>query len=337
MISPNVISQEAAKVPRVSIGLPVYNGARYLAEALDSLLAQTYNDFELVISDNGSTDATRAICEAYAARDRRIRYIRQEFNRGLIWNWNCVFDESCGVYFKWSACDDLYHPTFLESCVQVLDQNPDVAWCHTLSRHVDSNGEPLVGEETTEISHVNSGQGQGSCSRTSGQPSTRFKAVLLGDNGLDCYGLMRSQTLRTTARYLPYYGSEKVLTAELALRGRYHEVPDVFCFARVHEEAAGNLQSSRDQRRLVNPFKRKWHSDRLGLLLGYFAAVQRAELPLAERIRCYAAIGRYLLQVRKWKSVLKKAIKGAGLAKERPTVTAQPIAGPPAARYVTQL
>ena len=122
---------EPAKPPRVSIGLPVYNGERWLAEALDSLLAQTYSDFELIISDNGSTDDTQAICEEYAARDRRIRYIRQEINRGLAWNWNCVFEESAGDYFKWAACDDLYHPTFLERCVQILDQYPDVAWCHT--------------------------------------------------------------------------------------------------------------------------------------------------------------------------------------------------------------
>jgi glycosyltransferase involved in cell wall biosynthesis len=337
MISSNVISQEVAKVPRVSIGLPVYNGAKYLADAIDSLLVQTFGDFELIISDNGSTDSTPAICEAYAARDRRIRYIRQEINRGLAWNWNRVFEESCGAYFKWAACDDLYHPTFLERCVQILDQYPDVAWCHTLSRHVDPNGKPFASDETAVISHVNSGQGPTSCSRTSDQPSTRFKAVLLGDNGLDSYGLMRSQTLRTTACYLPYYGSEKVLAAELALRGRYHEIPEILYFARIHEAAAGNLHTSRDQRHLINPFKKKWQFDRLGLLRGHFAAVQRAQLPLAERIRCYAAIGRYLLQVRKWKSVLKKAIKGAGLAAEYPAVTAPSTAGPSTARYVAQL
>src|SRR5262245_57216615 len=107
MFKSNANSHDSTEVPRVSIGLPVYNGAKYLAEAIDSLLEQTFSDFELIISDNGSTDATPAICEEYAAKDGRIRFLRQEINRGLAWNWNCVLEESRGAYFKWAACDDL--------------------------------------------------------------------------------------------------------------------------------------------------------------------------------------------------------------------------------------
>jgi glycosyltransferase involved in cell wall biosynthesis len=315
----NHIMPKTDKAPRVSIGLPVFNGAAFLAEAIDALLAQTYHDFELIISDNASTDETSAICRAYLAKDRRIRYERQEVNRGLIWNWNRVFELSQGTYFKWTACDDLYHPTYLQKCVEILDQHPEVAWCHSLSQHIDASGNTLPSEKSREISHVGSDENPRSrCSRTSDSPSTRVKAILLGSNGLDCYGVMRSDVLRETSLYLPYYGAEKVLTVELALRGRYAEVPEVMYFARIHRKAAGNLHLQREQRRLMNPNSGRWRSDRLCLLRGHLAAVRRANLPVAERIRCYLAIARYLLQVRKWNSVLKKAVTGAGLAAEYP-------------------
>src|SRR3982751_485615 len=100
--------------PKVSIGLPVYNGELHLALALDSILAQTYGDFEIVISDNGSTDGTESICRRYAAADPRIRYERNETNRGAAWNYNHVFELSRGEYFKWMAHDDLIEPNYLE-------------------------------------------------------------------------------------------------------------------------------------------------------------------------------------------------------------------------------
>ena len=327
-------SRQCNKQWRVSVGLPVYNGAAWLAHALDSLLGQTYGDFELIISDNGSSDATQAICEQYAARDERIRYVRQEINRGLVWNWNRVFELSHSEYFKWAAHDDLYHPTFLDRCIEVLDRNSDVVWCHTRSRHINANGELLQGEQTPEISYViQSPPGEDQpvlACRTSARPSDRFKAVLLGHGGcLDSYGVIRSKVLRKTAVYIPYYGSEKVLMAELALWGRYHEVSESLCFARIHDSAAGSMRSQNQQRRYINPSAKTWKSDRLGLLCGYLAAVRRADLSVAERLRCFATIGQYLLQVRKWKSVLKKAMTGAGLAAEYPSIMAPSISGPP--------
>jgi glycosyltransferase involved in cell wall biosynthesis len=302
--------------------MPVYNGAVFMRETIDSLLAQTYRDFELIISDNASTDETQAICEQYAARDPRVRYIRQDVNRGLCWNWNHVFEVSRGSYFKWTACDDLYDSRFLECTVGILDSHPDVAWCHTLSIHIDTKGKPVVGEIKPEISHVNSVNGSDPryC-RTSSRPSQRIKAVLLGQNGLDCYGVIRSEVVRKTALLLPYFGAEKVLTAELALRGRYIEVPEILFFARIHEQAAGNLHSGSEQARLMSPGARKWSSTRLSLLRGYFAAIRRAELTRTERFWCYCAIGHYLLQVRKWKSVIKKALAGRGLTGDYPSVS----------------
>jgi glycosyltransferase involved in cell wall biosynthesis len=109
----NVVEREK-KVPKVSIGMPVYNGEPFIREALDSLLAQTFTDFELIISDNASTDGTEAICREYAAKDDRIRYVRQPENRGALANFQFVLDEAVGEYFMWAAADDIRAPDCLE-------------------------------------------------------------------------------------------------------------------------------------------------------------------------------------------------------------------------------
>ena len=102
------------KVPQVSIGMPVYNGEPFISEALDSLLDQTFTDFELIISDNASTDSTEAICRQYAAKDSRIRYVRQAENLGAPANFQFVLDQAVGKYFMWAAADDLQTPNYIE-------------------------------------------------------------------------------------------------------------------------------------------------------------------------------------------------------------------------------
>ncbi len=110
----------ASEKPLVSIGLSVYNGERFISHALDSLLSQEFEDFELIISDNASTDRTGQICLEYAARDKRIRYYRNEYNRGAVWNFNSVFKLSCGEYFMWASHDDYFDRRYLSSCLDAL-------------------------------------------------------------------------------------------------------------------------------------------------------------------------------------------------------------------------
>ena len=92
--------------PSLSIGLPVYNGERFLAKAIASLLIQEFEDFELIISDNGSNDKTEAICRDAAARDSRVRYLRSNENRGATWNFRRVLEAASGEFFKYAAYDD---------------------------------------------------------------------------------------------------------------------------------------------------------------------------------------------------------------------------------------
>lgn len=129
--------------PRLSIGLPVFNGDKFLNKAIDSLLAQTFEDFELIISDNASTDKTEEICRTYAEKDQRIRYYRNEKNIGCARNFNRVFKLSSAEYFKWAAHDDLHAPNFLMKCVEVLDQNPSVILCHSQVYIIDEYGKFL--------------------------------------------------------------------------------------------------------------------------------------------------------------------------------------------------
>jgi len=121
------------QVPKVSVGMPVYNGENFIREALDSLLAQTFTDFELIISDNASTDRTEAICREYAAKDVRIRYERQGENRGAIANFKFVLDEAQGEYFMWAAADDKWDKEWIEKLLKNIRGNTAISFGHVVS------------------------------------------------------------------------------------------------------------------------------------------------------------------------------------------------------------
>src|ERR1700682_2243328 len=128
---------------KITIGLPVYNGAKYLAAAMDSILAQSYGDFDLLISDNASTDGTEEICRDYAKKDPRIRYIRQRQNLGAAANHNLLIPMTDSPYFKWASHDDLLAPGFLAACVDVLDRDSTVVLASPASMLIDEVGKPL--------------------------------------------------------------------------------------------------------------------------------------------------------------------------------------------------
>ena len=134
--------------PQLSIGLPVYNGQRFIRATLDSLLVQTFTDFELIICDNCSTDSTEQICREYAARDARIRYFKNERNLGPAPNYNRCFEHARGALFKWSAADDTVAPDFLEKCVAELDRDLKLSGCYTRTTEIDADGNVLYKHDT---------------------------------------------------------------------------------------------------------------------------------------------------------------------------------------------
>jgi len=304
--------------PRVSIGLPVYNGERFLAESLESLLAQTYRDFELIISDNASNDRTEEICRAYAARDPRIRYYREESNHGMAWNFNRVFALARGEFFKWAAYDDLHAPTFLEQCIATLDRHPEALWCMPRFTHIGPAGRPLNEPWTWNVGYGDDSEDQGIGRKVQGRqsdsPSRRFRSVLLGDGScLDNYALIRRQTMAHTALQVPYYGGDKVFVAELCLYGRYRQLPETLFFVRAHPEGSGALATEAEQQQFMNPRgSGRFCFTRLHLLCAYLRAWRRAKLSPVQRVLCLWAIGLYLFQVKKWGHVLHRIFSGTG-------------------------
>ncbi len=280
--------------PRVSIGLPVYNGENYLREALDSILAQTFEDFELIISDNASTDRTEEICKEYAAKDRRIRYYRNEQNLGAAPNYNRVFELSRGEYFKWAAHDDVCAPEYLKRCVEVLDQDSSVVLCYTQTGKIDERGE-LVGTYDV-LMNVDSQN-----------PCERFHDLVLLDFKHLCmpvFGVIRASALRMSSLIAPYVGSDNNLLAELGLIGRFYKVPEYLFFRREHSQAS--IRKLSVYKRLVWFDSKKAnlnHLSRWRRTVEYFICVTRMPLSWSERLLCYVYIGQW--SGRRWRRMAR--------------------------------
>jgi glycosyltransferase involved in cell wall biosynthesis len=210
--------------PLVSIGLPVYNGARYLAEALQSILGQTFEDMELIISDNASTDATQDICEAFATRDPRVRYCRNARNLGAGPNYDRCFRLARGKYFKWAAHDDALAPDYLEKTVAALQASPDAVGCAVGIIEIDATG-----REMRRYRNALPGIGSRSAAR-------RLGAVIRpGHHCEDFFSLFRRDALAKSGLHGNFIGSDRVLLAELALLGPWVQLSDPIFLHREHE------------------------------------------------------------------------------------------------------
>ena len=264
----------------MSIGLPVYNGERFLGVAIDSLLGQTFTDFELVISDNASSDGSEAICREYAARDPRVRYYRNSRNIGGSRNHNRVVELSVGEYFLMGAHDDLREPEYLRSTVAVLDADPGCVICFTRTRWIDEEGHPLA-SRPFELRVDDS------------DPVLRFRELIRMDHMLDpIYGLMRAAILKRTPLEGQYADCDRVELAELALYGRFVQLPEVLFSRRDHPAQSTKVHRSRQDRtawfepdaptQLVFPHFRQ--------LREYLIAILRVPLSLRVRLRCLQAM-----------------------------------------------
>lgn len=263
-------------VPRLSVGLPVYNGENYLSESLDALLAQSYTDFELIISDNASTDGTEEICRRYAAMDSRIRYIRQPRNIGAAPNHNVVFAEARGELFKWASHDDLYGKDLLARCVEVLDEHPEVVLCHADMAVLDGAGEIIRIYDYTMATD-------------SPRAPERFRSLLVTDGGDDEYGVIRSDVLRRVSPPDSYHNPGRTFIAEIALHGPFRQVPELLYFRRDHPARGDRLPTIPAVCANLDPRREGQTTIRLvgAYLLGYVKAIHRAPVSSADRRRCY--------------------------------------------------
>jgi glycosyltransferase involved in cell wall biosynthesis len=263
--------------PLVSIGMPVYNGENFIVESLDSLLAQTCTDFELIVCDNASTDHTAAIVQSYAERDSRIRYHRNETNVGASANYNLSFELARGKYFKWAAHDDICAPTYLERCVEALERDSGVVLAYTQAKAIDGQGN-LV-KVYPGKHHFNS-------------PSARvrfYEFVVDPHPIVAVFGVMRREVLGRTRLIGKYSGSDRPLLSEMSLLGKFFEVPEHLFFYRFHEAQSWGGNKSRhatqawyDPRRAGKITFPHWR-----LLREHLRSIERAPIGLRDRVSCY--------------------------------------------------
>lgn len=219
----------ASPRPRLSIGIPVFNGDDFLAETLDSLRAQTYSDFEIIISDNASTDRTESICRDYAALDARIRYSRNAENVGLSRNCNLLPPLARGSLFKWAMADDPYEPEFLEVCIGILDRHPDSIMACTQARFIDESGQDI---EITAPSFDLPFE----------DPFERVRAIFRYRSWVNSIlGVVRLAPLLETPLLPRYSGGDYALLAQLALRGKILESPQRLLRRRLHQRASSQI------------------------------------------------------------------------------------------------
>ena len=285
----------------VTFGLPVFNGEQFLEDAIASLRNQTYDDFEIIISDNASTDRTREISQRLASEDDRIRYIRQTHNLGAAPNFNSIVAEARGKYFKWMASDDLIDPRFLECCVPLLENDPDCVLACSDVLEIDPDETVLNRVPPTE----------GATSRNTVE---RFGARLPMRHCYEVFGLYRTSVLRKTGLIPGASHGDGVLLCEMALHGPFCTSPDALISIRKHEGQSTNLHKdrvayaewfdARNKGRTVLPFTRMYRE--------YARVILRSPAGIAEKARCtrllWAQIGARRDALRR---ELKRLVRGA--------------------------
>jgi len=219
--------------PLVSIGLPVYNGEPYLRLALDTLLNQDYPHFELIISDNASTDHTAEICREYQSRDPRIRYVRQAENIGSHWNGDFVFQQSSGEYFMWASHDDYWESSYIRKCLELLRRHPRAVLCCTDICIVDGDGRPCQDYQNIDTMGMTRVQ--------------RIHEVISRFGWLAMYGLMRPEAVRKVQPGTGVFGDDPVRLVRLLMLGDFVNLKErLFYYRIVRQKSPAELQETLD-------------------------------------------------------------------------------------------
>jgi glycosyltransferase involved in cell wall biosynthesis len=287
-------------MPRLSIGLPVYNGQEFLPELLDSLLTQTFRDFEIRICDNASTDRTQDICREYARRDPRVRYTCNERNLGALANYNRVFELSTAPLFKWVAHDDIYRHDYLEACIRLLDENPDVVLAHSGTAFIDEASELLPFEQDTG-SFIDRKTGRrywADVPSIGDTPVTinRFWQVLSRARwGTHMFGVVRREILQQTSLLPNFAGSDRVMLAELALLGRFRCTSERLFLKRFHPNVSAALDHKELKRFLSTDGKR--YSRRLRQIQAFLNAPRRKSIGVVSKSGCMMLVAAHSAKV----------------------------------------
>lgn len=257
--------------------MPVYNGEKYIREALDSLLAQTFTDFELIISDNASTDETQKICGEYVSKDQRVKYVCQAENIGGIGNFNYLLTHAKGEYFTWLACDDFLEPCFLEKTIRLLDQFKDVVVCACDFKVVDEKG------GVTRIEHLDAIYPPSDWSHS----QEHFFMFPLTNVYFAIYGVYRRREIENSGIKIKTTwlglasGIETPFLCRVAALGKIVAIPEILRTYRNHHQSVYNTEKKRKK----SVFRRMNH-----LLLRvdqlYVAVIH--PIPLVRKLRLFS-------------------------------------------------
>lgn len=290
--------------PKISVGLPVYNGANFLERAIRSILDSDYQDLELIISDNGSTDATESICQAAAAVDSRVRYYRNAENLGASRNYNRTFELARGQYFKWHAHDDECHPAMLRRCIEALETSPQsVVMVYPLGELIDEDGNTI----TSILDRM---------ALSDPRPHKRLAHLLRTLNMCDgVFGVYKTTYLERTGLIGPFVGADYVLLGELAMLGEIAELDEVLFRLRAHDLRSMQANpTTRDKTAWYDPkaAKRKvvlpnWEQ----MVWALLQATWRAPLPLGDKLLCLATVPtvHYWRRFKTWGGLVKRRLK----------------------------
>lgn len=275
------MSQSRTRVPLVTVGIPVYQGEKYLPETLAAAQAQDHPRLEILVSDNGSTDATQEICRRVAAEDDRVRYLRYDDNKGGTWNFNNLVRHAQGDFFSFNSADDLKLPRFVSACVAALEAaGPDYVLAFPRAQKIDEHSEVFEDLNDQELFIEQS------------TPHARMARFLDAQAAHLIYGLIRTDALRTTRGMQPLVGDDLSMLVELACRGPFVQVPEQLLRLRVHAAAFSASREGYDafyrpggHSRFSFPHT-KFHLDLMRASLV-------SPIPAAEKARCLAATWRY--------------------------------------------
>lgn len=282
------------EIPKISIGMPVFNGGNYIEQAICSILEQTYSDFELIITDNASEDETEEICRDYAEKDNRVRYHRYVTNVGAAKNFNRAVYLAQGEFFKWAAHDDMLDPDYLGRCLRVLENDESLILCFPKTILVDDCGR-TTGRYKVSMKNI-----------SSASPVARFRdLVLINHWGVEIFGLFRKSALDTTGLLAGFPGSDRTLMAQLGLIGRFYEIPEYLFFSRDHRKRStrvGTIHSRAgwwDTRNTGHTVFPQWR-----LLVELFRCVSSAPISDAERRSCRLCLLRWIASNLNWARML---------------------------------
>lgn len=259
--------------PLVSIGIPVFNGEKLLAQALDALLNQDYNNLEIIISDNGSTDNTSNICKKFVNKDTRVQYFRSEENLGLSWNFNRVLELSNGKYFMWAAHDDLREPSTVSACVTKMEQCPEAVLCQThTAMFIEGRTERLCVFKLDSFEGVT-------------KLVERYRETLKHFQATAIYGLYRSSAMRKTRMFEKVIATDLAFIQELSIHGNFVQVPEVlFSYSgrekwnTVHQDYKAFFGKDR---------KPWWYLPFVALFCNHWSRLASAKLPFSIKLRLW--------------------------------------------------